>query len=190
MGLFKKHLLIFSEQPQIFSNYKEGCEKMQAHGRCWKFGDNIPTDRIVKVDVALKSLEEMAKHVLEDLNPAFPREVKPGDILVAGKHFGQSSGRAVAPKAIKATGIAAVVVEYASRLFYRNCFEVGLPLLECAGITYAVNDGDIIDLDMATGIVRNETRGVELKAKPIDPFLMDMIEAGGLIPYSSKLFQE
>ena len=86
-------------------------------GRCWKFGDNIPTDRIVRVDRALGSMEEMAKHVLEDLRPEFPVEVKNGDILVAGIHFGQSSGRAVAPKAIKATGISVVVCEYASRLF-------------------------------------------------------------------------
>lgn len=163
---------------------------MKAHGRCWKFGDNIPTDQIVRVDRALKSMEEMAKHVLEDLNPAFAREVKPGDILVAGKHFGQSSGRAVAPKAIKATGVGGVVVEYASRLFYRNCFEVGLPLLECPGITEAVNDGDIIYLDMSTGLVRNETTGKELQARPIDPFLMEMIQAGGLIPMADKLVEE
>jgi len=103
---------------------------MIAHGRCWKFGDNIPTDQIVKADRVLLSLNEMAKHVLENLNPEFPLNVKPGDILVAGKHFGQSSGRAVAPKAIKATGVGAVVAEYAARLFYRNCFEIGLPILE------------------------------------------------------------
>ena len=75
---------------------------MEAEVRIWKFGDNIPTDQIVKSDRVLASLEEMAKHVLENLNPDFPKNVKPGDILVAGKHFGQSSGRAVAPKAIKA----------------------------------------------------------------------------------------
>lgn len=160
---------------------------MKARGRCWKFGDNIPTDQIVKADRVLLTVEEMAKYVLENLNPEFPKNVKPGDILVAGKHFGQSSGRAVAPKAIKATGVGAVVVEYAARLFYRNCFEIGLPLLECPGITNGVNDGDIVAVDMATGIVRNETTGKEFQAKPIDPFLMDMLNTGGLIPMADKI---
>ncbi|MDR1318502.1 MAG: 3-isopropylmalate dehydratase small subunit, partial [Treponema sp.] len=111
----------------------------------------------------------------------------PGDILVAGKHFGQSSGRAVAPKAIKATGVGIVIVEYAARLFYRNAFEVGLPLLECPGISAGVEDGDILSVDMETGKVVNETRGTELKAKPAAPFLMDMLKAGGLIEMAPRL---
>lgn len=160
---------------------------MNERGRCWKFGDNIPTDQIVKADRVLLSLEEMAKHVLENLNPDFPKNVKPGDILVAGKHFGQSSGRAVAPKAIKATGVGAVVVEYASRLFYRNCFEIGLPLLECPGISAGVKDGDIISVDMASGLVRNDSTSEEFQAKSIDPFLMEMLEVGGLIPMADKI---
>lgn len=159
---------------------------MHAHGRCWKFGDNIPTDQIVRVDRALGTLEEMAKHVLENYNPDFPKQVKPGDILVAGKHFGQSSGRAVAPKAIKATGVGCVVVEYASRLFYRNAFEVGLPLLECPGITASVNDGDILSVDITNGKIEDETTGEQFQAKPVDPFLMEMLEAGGLIPLAPR----
>lgn len=160
---------------------------MQAQGKCWKFGDNIPTDQIVRVDRALGTLQEMAKHVLENYDPEFPRYVQPGDILVAGAHFGQSSGRAVAPKAIKATGVAMVIVEYASRLFYRNCFEIGLPLLECPGITKAVAKGDILSADMTTGHIVNQTTGKELYAKPIDPFLMEMLEMGGLIPLAAAM---
>src|SRR6185312_16605869 len=91
-------------------------------GRCWKFGNNIPTDAMTPTHVMFKTPKEMAAFVLETLNPAFPKQVQPGDILVAGQHFGQSSGRAIAPKALAATGIGAVVVEYAARLFYRNCF--------------------------------------------------------------------
>jgi len=163
---------------------------MNARGRCWKFGDNIPTDQIVSSDRVFLAIEEMAKHVLENLNPEFARNVQPGDILVAGKHFGQSSGRAVAPKALKATGIGAVVVEYAARLFYRNAFEIGLPLLECPGITAGVSDGDILSVDMTAGIVRNETTGKEFRAKAIDPFLMEMVAAGGLIPMGPKLAEE
>ena len=160
---------------------------MEREGRCWKFGDNIPTDQIVKADRVLLSIEEMAKHVLENLNPEFPKHVKKGDILVAGKHFGQSSGRAVAPKAIKATGVGAVITEYASRLFYRNCFEIGLPLLECEGITQGVSDGDILYVNMESGIIVNKTTGREFRARPIDPILMEMLEAGGLIAFGPRI---
>ena len=128
-------------------------QDLQARGRCWKFGDNIPTDQIVRSDRALPTMAEMRAHVLENLNPAFARDVQPGDILVAGRHFGQSSGRAIAPKALQATGIGAVVVEYAARLFYRNCFEIGLPLLQCPGITEAVADGDVLTVDIEAGLV-------------------------------------
>ncbi|EPZ43605.1 hypothetical protein [Alicyclobacillus acidoterrestris] len=163
---------------------------MKARGRCWKFGDNIPTDQIVRADRVLLSMQDMAKHVLENLNPDFAREVKPGDTLVAGKHFGQPSGRAVAPKAIQATGVGAVVVEYASRLFYRNCFEIGLPILECAGITNFVHDGDILSVDMTDGRIHNETTHQTVYANPVDPFLMDMLRAGGIIPMAAKLAGE
>ena len=163
---------------------------MRARGRCWKFGDNVPTDQIVRSDRALVSFEEMRAHVLEKLNPAFARDVQPGDILVAGRHFGQSSGRAIAPKALKMTGIGAIVVEYASRLFYRNCFEIGLPLLECPGITDGVEDGDVISVDMATGSVDDETNGRHFTAIPVDPFLMEMLDAGGLIALAPRLAGE
>ncbi|MEH7252242.1 3-isopropylmalate dehydratase [Neobacillus niacini] len=160
---------------------------MKYRGRCWKFGDNIPTDQIVRSDRVFLSIDVMKKYVLENYNSDFAENVQPGDILVAGVHFGQSSGRAVAPKAIKATGVGAVVVEYASRLFYRNCFEVGLPLLECPGITKGVNDGDTVSVNIETGIVRNETKYCEFHAKPIDPFLIEMLKDGGLIPMAEKL---
>ncbi|MDL2214076.1 3-isopropylmalate dehydratase small subunit [Clostridia bacterium OttesenSCG-928-O13] len=163
---------------------------MPFHGRCWKFGDNIPTDQIVRADRVLLTVPEMAKYVLENLNPDFAKNVQPGEILVAGKHFGQSSGRAVAPKAIKATGVGAVVVEYASRLFFRNAFEVGLPLMECAGITDKVSDGDILSVDMESGRIENETTGEVMQAKPVDPFLMDMLKAGGLIAMAPRLAGE
>ncbi|MBO5556129.1 MAG: 3-isopropylmalate dehydratase small subunit [Oscillospiraceae bacterium] len=161
--------------------------KLIAEGKCWKFGDNIPTDQIVRVDRALGSMSEMAKHVLENLDPDFPLQVQPGDILVAGIHFGQSSGRAVAPKAIKATGVGMVIVEYASHLFYRNCFEVGLPLLECDGISRAVEKGDVLYANMETGEIINRRTGAHLQARPIDPFLMDMLKQGGLIPMASHM---
>ena len=163
---------------------------MKAHGRCWKFGDNVPTDQIVRSDRALGSMEEMRAHVLENLNPAFPLEVKPGDILVAGRHFGQSSGRAIAPKALQATGLGAVVVESAARLFYRNCFEIGLPLVVCPGITAAVEQGDVLAVDVESGAVSVERSGVRLTGERTDPFLLDMLRAGGIIPLAGKLAGE
>jgi 3-isopropylmalate/(R)-2-methylmalate dehydratase small subunit len=163
---------------------------MRAHGRCWKFGDNIPTDQIVRSDRALGTIAEMRLHVLENLNPAFPRDVAPGDILVAGKHFGQSSGRAVAPKALQATGIGAVVVEYAARLFYRNCFEIGLPLVQCPGITAAAADGDVLTVDIETGLVIVEGTGLRVQGEPTDPFPLGMLRAGGLIPMAGQLAGE
>jgi 3-isopropylmalate/(R)-2-methylmalate dehydratase small subunit len=163
---------------------------MQAHGRCWKFGDNIPTDQIVRSDRALGTIKEMRAHVLENLNPAFARDVQPGDILVAGKHFGQSSGRAVAPKALQATGIGAVVTEYAARLFYRNCFEIGLPLVQCPGITAAVADGDVLTVDIETGLVLVAETGLRVEGEPTDPFLLGMLRAGGLIPMAAQLAGE
>ncbi len=162
----------------------------QARGRCWKFGDNIPTDQIVRSDRALSTIAEMRAHVLENLNPAFARDVQPGDILVAGRHFGQSSGRAVAPKALAATGIGAVVTEYAARLFYRNCFEIGLPLVQCPGITDAVADGDTLTVDIETGLVTVERTGQGVQGESTDPFLLAMLRAGGLIPMAAVLAGE
>jgi 3-isopropylmalate/(R)-2-methylmalate dehydratase small subunit len=150
-------------------------------GRCWKFGDNIPTDRLVKTQYVFDPMEEIVRHVLEDLNPAFPLEVQPGDIVVAGKHFGQSSGRAIATKALKATGIGCVAADTFARTFYRNCFEVGLPPFEFEGITDLVSDGDRLVIDIAEGLFSNLTTGEVRHAAPADPFLLDMLALGGLI---------
>lgn len=150
-------------------------------GRCWKFGDNIPTDALVKSRYVFEPMEEIVKHVLEDQNPRFPLEVQPGDIVVAGHHFGQSSGRAIAPKALKATGIGCVVAVAFSRTFYRNCFEIGLPSLEIPDATSIVDDGDHLVIDVAAGFFRNETTGVERHVAPAPPFLLRMLAAGGLI---------
>jgi 3-isopropylmalate/(R)-2-methylmalate dehydratase small subunit len=154
---------------------------MRFEGRCWKFGDNIPTDRMVKSQYVFDPMEQIVTHVLEDLNPAFPLQVQPGDILVAGKHFGQSSGRAIATKALKATGIGCVVADTFARTFFRNCFEIGLPLLELNGVTQLVSDGDRLVIDVAEGLFSNETTGQTRRVPPADPFLLEMLRAGGLI---------
>lgn len=151
-------------------------------GRCWKFGDNIPTDALTPTHVMFKSPQEMAAFVLETLNPEFPKQVKPGDILVAGRNFGCSSGRALATKALQATRIGAVVAEQFARTFYRNCHEIGLPLLEAAGVHALVGDGDRVRVDIKGATVENLTTGKRVQGTPPSQFLLGMLEAGGLIP--------
>lgn len=151
-------------------------------GNCWKFGHNIPTDLITPTHVVFRGMTEMAQHVLESANPEFPRRVQPGDILVAGRNFGCSSGRAIAPKAIRATGVGAVLAEFFARTFYRNGYEVGLPLLEAPGIHELVETGDRLRVDIGQGIVENLTSGKSLRAPPPPDFLLEMLTAGGLIP--------
>jgi 3-isopropylmalate/(R)-2-methylmalate dehydratase small subunit len=163
---------------------------MQARGRCWKFGDNIPTDRIVRTDMIFRPWAEILQHVLETCNPEFPKKVQPGDIVVAGKHFGQSSGRAIAAKAMKRTRIGCIIAESFARTFYRNGFEIGMPILECPGITDQVSDGDILSVDIEGGRIVNETTGREFQAKTTPRFLLDMLKAGGLIAMADRLAGE
>src|SRR5882762_3992488 len=158
-------------------------EPLLFEGNCWKFGHNIPTDEITPTSVVWKSFSEMAKHVFESLNPEFSQKVQKGDIIVAGRNFGCSSGRAIAAKAIKATGVGAVVAERFSRTFYRNGHEVGLPILEVPGIHELVETGDRLRVDIAGGVVTNLTSGKSLATSPPPGFLLDMLQAGGLIPF-------
>jgi 3-isopropylmalate/(R)-2-methylmalate dehydratase small subunit len=133
----------------------------------------------------------MAKHVLETANPDFPVNVKPGDILVAGRNFGCSSGRALAAKALKATGIGAIVSELFSRTFYRNGHEIGLPLLEAPGVHALVETGHRLRVDVERGTVENLTTGQSLQGNPPSEFLLEMVGTGGLIPLlksGSKFF--
>jgi 3-isopropylmalate/(R)-2-methylmalate dehydratase small subunit len=150
-------------------------------GRCWKFGDNVPTDLITPSHIMFKTTKEMAAFVLEGLNPQFPKSVAPGDILVAGRNFGCSSGRALAAKALQATGIGAVVAELFARTFYRNGHEIGMPLLEAPGIHALANDGDQLRVDVEAGTVDNLTTGASLRGKVPPDFLLDMLKSGGLI---------
>jgi 3-isopropylmalate/(R)-2-methylmalate dehydratase small subunit len=160
-------------------------------GNCWKFGHNVPTDLITPTAITLRGIPEMAKHVLETANPEFPKKVRPGDILVAGRNFGCSSGRAIAAKALKATGISAITCELFSRTFYRNGHEIGLPLLEVSGVHALVETGDRIRVDIRSGIIENLTSGKSLRGTPPPEFLLEMVQAGGLIPLlksGSKFF--
>jgi 3-isopropylmalate/(R)-2-methylmalate dehydratase small subunit len=155
-------------------------------GRAWQLGDNVPTDQIVATAVVMSPMDVVLKHVLEELKPGFPGSVKPGDIIVAGEHFGQSSGRAVAAKAIQAAGVACIAADSFARTFLRNCYEIGLPIIECPGVGKLAKDGEIVSVDMVKGVVSNETTGATLKARPVEPFLLTMLKAGGIIPLVKK----
>jgi 3-isopropylmalate/(R)-2-methylmalate dehydratase small subunit len=155
-------------------------------GRVWKFGDNVPTDVITPIAILFKPIEEIARHVLAAANPEFPKKVQRGDIIVAGQNFGCSSGRAVAPKAIRAAGVSVVLAESFSRTFYRNAHEVGLPILIAPGISRKVDEGDLLEANIETGEISNLTKGERLRGEPSPPFLLEMLRSGGLIPYLEK----
>src|SRR5580698_10497955 len=124
-------------------------------GNCWKFGHKIPTVLSTPTYIMLKTAKEMSKHVLETANPDFPKNVQPGDIIVAGRNFGCSSGRALAAKALKATGIGAIIAELVARTFYRNGHEIGLPLLEAPGLHELVETGHRLRDNIKGGLIEN-----------------------------------
>ena len=160
-------------------------DRLTVEGRCWTFGDHVPTDAIIPTHVLLHGQDPdlVRRHVLTSLNPAFPAEVQPGDIICAGRNFGCSSGRAVAPKALRLVGVGAVVAESFARTFYRNAFEVGLPILELPGITGAVADGDRARVDVERATFEVVRTAVVRTGMPPPAFLLAMLKAGGLIPF-------
>jgi 3-isopropylmalate/(R)-2-methylmalate dehydratase small subunit len=155
-------------------------------GKTFKFGDDISTDLIVPGRLAhLRSnLPELAKHVLEDVDPTFASRVKPGDFVVGGNNFGLGSSREHAPLVIKMAGVSAVLAKSVARIFFRNAINRGLPVLICD--TDKINDGDELEVDMATGTVHDVTNGAMLTFKPIPKAMLAILDEGGLIPYIQK----
>ncbi len=157
---------------------------MKIKGRAWKFGENIDTDVIIPARYLNTSdPEELAKHCMEDADPDFSKKVKQGDIIVAGKNFGCGSSREHAPIALKAAGIGAVIAPSFARIFYRNAFNMGLPIFESTEAAEAINEGDEVEIDGDTGIIVDKTTGRKFKAQPIPGFMQELIKQGGLIPY-------
>ncbi|NOZ25674.1 MAG: 3-isopropylmalate dehydratase small subunit [Nitrospirae bacterium] len=160
---------------------------MLIRGRTWRFGADIDTDAIIPARYLNTSdPHELAKHVMEDADPGFPGKVKAGDIIVADKNFGCGSSREHAPIAIKAAGIQAVVAKSFARIFYRNAFNIGLPIFESAEASEKIREGDEIEIDADSGIIRNLSRNEEYHAKPIPPFMQELIEAGGLVEWTRR----
>jgi 3-isopropylmalate/(R)-2-methylmalate dehydratase small subunit len=156
-------------------------------GKVWKFGSNIDTDAIIPARYLNTSDPgELARHVMEDADKDFPSKVKAGDLIVANANFGCGSSREHAPIAIKAAGIQAVIAESFARIFYRNAFNIGLPIFESDEAPGKISEGDEIEIDADRGIIRNLTKREEYAAKPIPPFMQELISAGGLIQWTKK----
>ena len=151
-------------------------------GKVHKYGSNVDTDVIIPARyLNTSSEEELAAHCMEDLDPAFVKNVRAGDILVAEDNFGCGSSREHAPIAIKASGIALVIANTFARIFYRNAINIGLLILECPAAVEGIRAGDIVSCDLANGIIRNETTGASYRAQPFPPFIQKIIDAGGLL---------
>ncbi|MGE4273320.1 MAG: 3-isopropylmalate dehydratase small subunit [Desulfitobacterium sp.] len=152
--------------------------------KAWKFGDDIDTDAIIPARYMNQfSPEHLADHCMEDADANFAKEVKPGDVIIAGKNFGCGSSREHAPVAIKAAGVKAVIADSYARIFYRNSLNIGMPILECPEAVHGIDSGDEITVDLETGKIVNVTKNTEFEARPFPPFMQNLIKAGGLIPY-------
>ncbi len=156
-------------------------------GKTWRFGDDVDTDAIIPARYLNTSdPDELASHCMEDADPDFSRNVSEGDIIIGGKNFGCGSSREHAPIAIKAAGVSCVIAGSFARIFYRNAFNMGLPIFESPEAAAGIGTGENVEVDPATGIIRNLSTGDEFRAEPYPPFMMDLIEAGGLIPFLLK----
>jgi 3-isopropylmalate dehydratase small subunit len=160
---------------------------MKLEGKVWKFGSDVDTDAIIPARyLNLVDPKELAKHTMEEERPEFIQRVQKGDILVAGKNFGCGSSREHAPLAMKVAGISCVIARSFARIFYRNGFNQGLPLLESSEAAEEIQDGDRVSVDLSTGEIEDLTRGKKYLAKPIPAFMQSLIDDGGLIAHLRK----
>lgn len=159
-------------------------------GRAWVVGDHVDTDVIIPARYLTTSdPAELARHVLEDLDPTLRTRIQPGDILVAGENFGCGSSREHAPIALKAAGIACVVARSFARIFYRNAVNIGLPVVQCKQ-SLPVRSEQVIAIDFDAGMVIDEATGAVYQAEPLPDVMRDILEAGGLVPYVARRLKE
>lgn len=161
---------------------------MKLKGKAWKFGADIDTDAIIPARYLNTSdPAELAKHCMEDSKiPDFMKKMQKGDIIVADKNFGCGSSREHAPIAIKAAGVSCVIAKTYARIFYRNSFNMGLPIFECPEAVDDAATGDQLEVDAETGTIKNVTKKKTYKANPIPPFMQELIAAGGLMEWVKK----
>jgi 3-isopropylmalate/(R)-2-methylmalate dehydratase small subunit len=155
-------------------------------GRAFKFGDNISTDHVIPGRFAYlrSNLPELAKHVMEDADPAFSSKVKKGDFIVGGSNFGQGSSREHAPLVIKMAGVSAILAKSVARIFFRNAINLGLPVLICD--TDGIDDEDKLEVDLKKSIIYDKTNGKKLTFGKLPGVMLDILDEGGLIPYVKK----
>jgi 3-isopropylmalate/(R)-2-methylmalate dehydratase small subunit len=160
---------------------------MRLEGKSIKLGDNINTDFIIsgRYKFSITDMKELAKHIMEDIDPAFPSKITPGNsFIVAGSNFGMGSSREQAPLVIKEAGLNAVLAKSFARIFFRNGFNIGLPLIETD--TDKIDEGDALEIDLDKGIVKNVTKNIELAIKPLPVFMQELLREGGILKYYKK----
>lgn len=160
-------------------------------GKVFIYGDHVDTDVIIPARYLNSSdPAHLAAHCMEDLDADFAVQAEPGDVIVAGRNFGCGSSREHAPIAIKASGIQCVIARSFARIFYRNSFNIGLPIMECPAAVDGISPGDKVRVDFQAGKIINDTTGEQFQARPFPPFLNRMIESGGLVGYVKSVLEE
>jgi 3-isopropylmalate/(R)-2-methylmalate dehydratase small subunit len=160
---------------------------MKLTGNVWKYGDNIDTDAIIPARYLNMSLpEELAAHCMEDIDLSFVSKVQKGDIIVGGDNFGCGSSREHAPLAIKGAGISCVIANSFARIFYRNAINIGLPILECPEAVAEAEQGDELTVDLSAGTITNARTNKTYRTSPLPGFVMQIVAAGGLVPYTRE----
>ncbi len=160
---------------------------MELKGKAIKMGDDINTDFIIsgRYKFAITDIKELAKHIMEDIDPDFPKKIVPGaSMIVAGSNFGMGSSREQAPLVIKGAGINCVLAKSFARIFFRNSFNIGLPLVETD--TDRIGENDEISIDLDKGVVHDLTKGIDLPVTPFPPFMQEFLKEGGIINYIKK----
>lgn len=159
-------------------------ERAGAGGAAWRFGDDVDTDAIIPARYLTTSdPTELGRHALEDLDPSFASQVRSGDVVMAGANFGCGSSREHAATALRGAGIDAVVAVSFARIFFRNAINVGLAVATCPEAVPATEAGDRVEVDAASGTVTNLTKGLSFAADPLPPFVLEIVAAGGLVPW-------
>ncbi len=155
---------------------------MTVKAKALKFGNNIDTDVILPGKwLSLIDPRELAKHAMEGIDAGFPKKAEKGIIIIGGKNFGCGSSREQAPLALKYAGVQCVLAESFARIFFRNSINIGLPVIECKGISAAVNEGDEVAVDFEEGKIQNLPQKKKLQGTKLPPFILEILTDGGLI---------
>ena len=164
---------------------------MKLVGKVHKYGANVNTDEIIPARYLNTSdPAELAKHCMEDIDGQFPEKVQPGDFIMADTNFGCGSSREHAPLAIKASSVSAVIARSFARIFFRNSINIGLPILECDEAVEQTDPGDTLEVELASGEIKNTNKNRVFQAKPYPDFMLELIAAGGLIEHTKKRLQQ